>query len=396
MTDPNASSTSTTEPSVSSPSYAEDEVSLLDILLVLARHKTLIMRTMLVFFVFGTTYALLADEEYTSTAKVVREVSSEASSLPGGLSSLSGSFGINLGSAEGLTPEAFPDILTSREVRLAVVRDTFYIPSLERRTTLVEYYNQPPDPVEILFRYTLKLPWTIKDALFADHSSSDPSSASANSSHPTTEELEAIKAISNQVTSSVDRESGLMTIQATAEDPSMATHVTARFLDELTARVRALRTQKVRENVEFMEDRFADAQQELRVAEDRLARFLERNQRIGSPPLQFERDRLRRQVGFKEQLYRDLQAQLTQARVELQRQQPVVTVVEEPVQPLERSAPKRALIVVLSLILGGFVGIGTSFGVAFVDSTRESKEEKEKMDEIKSSFIPERWRHLTP
>lgn len=388
MSNANASPTSTSEPvpapQTEQPPYREEEVDLLDILLVLARNRTLIVWTVLAFFVFGTTYALLADEEYTSTAKVVREASSEAPSLPGGLSSLSGSFGINLGSVEGLTPEAFPDILMSREVRLAVVRDTFYISSLERRTTLVEYYNQPPGPVGILLKYTLKLPWKIKDALFADHLPSDSSSASADFSlHPTTEELEAIKAISNQVTSSVDQESGLMMIEATAEDPVLSTHMTARFLDELTARVRALRTQKVRENVKFMEDRFAEAQQELRIAEDRLAQFLERNQRIESPPLQFERDRLRRQVGFKEQLYRDLQAQLTQARVELQRQQPVVTVVEEPVQPLERSAPKRALIVMLSLILGSLVGIGVSFGVSFVNATRESKEEKEKLNEIK-------------
>ena len=106
----------------------EDEVSLLDILLVLARHKTLIVRTVLVFTLLGVTYALLAPEEFTSDARVVREAQSEGGDLPGGISSgaLSG-FGINLGgSASGLTPAAFPDVLQSREVRLAVVRDTLY------------------------------------------------------------------------------------------------------------------------------------------------------------------------------------------------------------------------------------------------------------------------------
>jgi uncharacterized protein involved in exopolysaccharide biosynthesis len=38
----------------------EDEVSLLDILFVLARHKTLIVRTVLVFALPGMAYALLA------------------------------------------------------------------------------------------------------------------------------------------------------------------------------------------------------------------------------------------------------------------------------------------------------------------------------------------------
>ena len=100
----------------------EDEVSLLDILLVLARHKTLIARTVLVFTLLGVTYALLAPEEYTSSAKVVREAQSEGGGLPSGIPSgaLSG-LGISLGgSASGLTPAVFPDVLQSREVRLAV------------------------------------------------------------------------------------------------------------------------------------------------------------------------------------------------------------------------------------------------------------------------------------
>jgi uncharacterized protein involved in exopolysaccharide biosynthesis len=65
----------------------EDEVSLLDILLVLARHKTLIVRTVLVFTLLGVTYALLAPETFTSEARVVREAQQEGGSLPGGLSS---------------------------------------------------------------------------------------------------------------------------------------------------------------------------------------------------------------------------------------------------------------------------------------------------------------------
>jgi tyrosine-protein kinase Etk/Wzc len=81
-------------------------VSLLDILLVLARHKTLIVRTVLVFALLGVTYALLAPEEFTSEARVVREAQTDGDvSLPGGISpgALSG-LGINLGGASsGLT-----------------------------------------------------------------------------------------------------------------------------------------------------------------------------------------------------------------------------------------------------------------------------------------------------
>jgi len=57
---------------------------------------------------------------------------------------------------------------------------------------------------------------------------------------------------------------------------------------------------------------------------------------------------------------------------------------------MERSAPKRTLIVLLSLILGGFLGIGAAFVSAFFDGTEDDTEEQEKLDEIRERLIPER------
>jgi LPS O-antigen subunit length determinant protein (WzzB/FepE family) len=69
----------------------------------------------------------------------------------------------------------------------------------------------------------------------------------------------------------------------------------------------------------------------------------------------------------------------------------VVTVVEEPVPPVSRSAPKRTLILVLSLVLGGFLGIGGAFVRAFFNNAQENTEEQEKFDEIRKHLIPARW-----
>jgi hypothetical protein len=146
--------------------YAEDEVSLLDILLVIARHKQLILRTVLVFTVLGIAYALVASEDYTSTAKVVREAQEDMpSGLSGGLSALRG-FGINIGGASsGLTPQAYADIPSRREVRLAVVRDTFYFDDEDTTTTFVDYVDRPPGLIGTVLKYTIGLPGTLMEAL---------------------------------------------------------------------------------------------------------------------------------------------------------------------------------------------------------------------------------------
>ncbi|WP_251941197.1 Wzz/FepE/Etk N-terminal domain-containing protein [Salinibacter ruber] len=372
----------------------EDEVSLLDILLVLARNKTLIVRTVLVFTLLGVTYALLASEEYTSSAKVVREAQEGgggSGGLPSGIpSGALSSFGINLGgSASGLTPAAFPEILESREVRLAVARDTFRFPDVEQPMTFVEYANRPPGAVDLLLKYTLMLPFTVKDmigdALSGGSGAGKNQVAGTEVGQLTEEEHRAVKAVGGKIASSIDKENGLMTVSVTAEGPQLASSVAESFLNHFTTRVREIRTQKVRERLDFVEGRFKEAKQELETAEEKLAQFSERNQNPTTARLQFQRDRLQRQVSFKEQLYSNLQGQLTQTRLDLQRQQPVVTVVEEPVAPMFRSAPKRTLITVFSLMIGILFGLGTATVRGFFLSDA-NRVERDKMNLIREEL----------
>ncbi len=366
----------------------EDEVSLLDILLVLARNKVLIVRTVLVFMFLGVTSALLASEEYTSSAKVVREAKTEGGGLPGGISSgaLSG-FGVNLGgAASGLTPAAYPDILQSREVRLGVVRDTFRFPGAEQPMTYVDYANQPPGTLSKVLKYTLWLPWTLKGMLGRAISGSPAPAGTTDAvvpRIPSEEENGALKSISDKISVSVNEETGLMTISVTAGGPRLAASLAESFLDHFGTRVREIRTEKVRERLHFVEGRFNEVEQELEVAEEELAQFLDRNQNPTTATLQFRRDQLQRQVSFKEQLYSELQSQLTQTRLDMQQRQPVMTVVEKPVPPMRRSAPNRTLIVLASLALGLFLGGGLAFGREFIKNQRENEDERTKIEKIK-------------
>ena len=199
---------------------------------------------------------------------------------------------------------------------------------------------------------------------------------------PSEEEDKALKEILEMVSTSVAEETGLMTVTVRAGSPRLAAALTESFLDHFTARVREIRTKKVRDRLRFVEGRYEEAEQELAAAEDRLAQFLEQNQNPTTATLEFRRDRLRRQVNFKEQLYSQLQSQVTQTRLDLRRQQPVITIVEPPVPPIERDAPKRTLILVVSVVLGMGLGVIVAFLSEFLFSGNEDSREREKLDEL--------------
>jgi uncharacterized protein involved in exopolysaccharide biosynthesis len=373
----------------------EDEVSLLDILLVLARNKALIIQTVLVFALIGLTYAVLAPEEYTSSAKVVREAQDEGSGLPGGISSGALSrLGVSLGGTSGgLTPTAFPSVLQSRPVRLAVARDTFRFPDAKRPMTFVEYANRPPGVFSRILKYTIWLPWTAAEAAVRTSSGGSASTGStdtAESDSLSRKEKRAAKAVRDFVTSTIAQETGLMTVSVTAEEPRLAANLADSFVEHLTTRVREIRTAKMRERLQFIQERFREAEEELETAESRLAQFLERNQNPTTATLQFQRGRLQRQVGFKEQLYSDLQSQLTQARLDLQRRQPVVTVVEKPVAPTSPSGPNRLLYFLVAVVLGGGLAVGFVLARTFLTNWAERTEEgRDKMQELRDSLVPD-------
>jgi uncharacterized protein involved in exopolysaccharide biosynthesis len=213
--------------------------------------------------------------------------------------------------------------------------------------------------------------------------------ASVNAPSLPSEEVDrALRSIKEKVSVSVNDESGLMSISVTASEPRLSADLVDSFLNHLTNRVREIRTKKIRERLAFIEQRFRTAKQELEAAEDRLAQFLERNQNPTTATLRFRRDRLQRQVTFKEQLYSEIQSQLTQTRLELQRRQPVLTVVEKAVPPLKRSWPSRTLIVLVSLFFGLALGIGIAL-VQVLVNLRGREEERRKVQEITNQIVPD-------
>lgn len=373
----------------------EEGYSFIDILLVLTRRRKVIGWTVGLSLIAGLTLAIFSPTKYTATAKVIRESTSQEVGGLSGLAALRG-FGINIGGgASGLTEENYPEILRSRELLLPVVNSPFYFRDLDTSMSLVAFQKRHPGLLKTLTKgiraVTIDLPGNILRLVRGVDSVATVPEDVSGIVGLTWDEYESIKFLNSIFSVNIARTSGMMTISTTTKDPFLSAQIIVTLIDNLRLRVQDLYTEKARENLEFIQARFNEVRVDLEEAEGDLARFLDANQNPQTARLRFEVERLQRQVDVKTDLYRELQSQMMQAEIELQHEQPVITMVEAPVPPNEPSAPKRKLIVILSLMLGLFAGVGLAYIVQFINNLGGDKSQEQSLEEIKATLDSSRW-----
>lgn len=357
----------------------EAEFTLADILLVLVRNVRLIGLTAGAFAVIGVVIALASPREYEASAMLIRESDGATLSPMNALRSLGVPSG---GTGTGLTAEVYPDIVRSREVSLAVVQDTFYFADLSRSMRLADYLARPDDrparALAALRRYTIGLPGLLLAALRG----ADPADAGLS---PDSTKMEVAAAeVRGLVSASVDFNTGVMRITVRTQDPQFSAALALSFVEKFTARVRQIRTEKSRRDLAFVRAQFSEASGQLEAAESELEGFLNRNRNLdGSPQLSIELERFRRKVGFREQLYSQLQAELAESEINLQRSDPVVTLLEAPAVARTPAGPSRSLTVLLLSLVGLAIGVTLAFIRTVVTVQSQIGEEIEKWRQLR-------------
>lgn len=146
----------------------------------------------------------------------------------------------------------------------------------------------------------------------------------------------------------------------------------ARFAqDLLQEQVIAYKISNAQEQLKFTEERFEEKKKEFEEIQSRLANFRDRNQNIASAAVLNQQQRLEAEYNFAFSIFTELAKQLEQARIQVAKDTPVFSVIQPVTVPVEKSAPKRPLILVIFIILGGIMAIGYVFGVEFFRGVKE-------------------------
>jgi len=381
-----------------------DEIDLLEIVRKLWLGRKTILITTGIFLVMGIFLAIIAPKEYQSQVTLLVE--------PGGtnpaansaiLKQLSALTGVPAGgSQDALTPTLYPLVVGSVYFRLDVLNQQVTDPKSGARITLARYLDQHPAQTlnSILTKYTIGLPGTILGAIRGNKdqdtaSARKPDNKTGAYIFPSTTtspgvrsslvgppgsdsiakslsrvEKRRIGMLKDRVNAEIKKGTNLLNITVKMNDPVVTKELAGSVVNTLTGYVIDYRTRKVKNDQAFIEELHAEAQVKYKLAQQRLAAYNDRNQNVVRSAARTEGESLKADYDLAFNVYTSLSQLLEQAKINVQENTPVFTMIEPPSDAVKTSGSLTTMLVMI--FLGLAAGIGWVYGVPVWRRLREN------------------------
>ena len=135
-------------------------------------------------------------------------------------------------------------------------------------------------------------------------------------------------------------------------DPLAAAQVTNKVVALLTKKVTTYKSDKAKNNLEFIKSSFSDAKIEFEATQEKLASATDRNRNVSSATAQIDLQRLQNEYSLAFEVYKGLASQVEQGKIKLKEETPVFTVLEPVRVPVDKSKPKKMQMLSISTFIG--------------------------------------------
>ena len=323
----------------------DDEINLMDLLLVIAKHNRFIIKLTAGAAILAVIYALLQPNIFTAKTVIQppQQGSSSASALLGQLGGLAGMAGGAMGIKN--PSDSYVAMLKSRTVADAMIQ----------RFKLMELYE-----AKTMFSARTALEGATVIAAGKD---------------------------------------GFISIEASDKDPELAAAIANGYVEELDSLVRALAAKEALGRKSFYEKQLKEVREGLDRAELEMKGFQEQNRvfRLGGaggvgggggmvlgatgeiPKAELAFVRIARDVKSHEMLFGAMAQQVAAAKIDAAKDAVVIQALDKALPPEKKSKPKRAQMVLLATILAFFIGILWAFFKEAADRAKQNPEQAERI-----------------
>jgi uncharacterized protein involved in exopolysaccharide biosynthesis len=310
----------------------EEKISFIEAANAVLRKWRIVVVLPVVFALAVGVRTLTQDRTYSASASFTPRVAE--SRAGGGAAALAQQFGVSLGTERtGQSPEFYMQLLRSTTLLRRTVEAQYKVPTGKGAVwggTLIEYWH------------------------LSKQGGSVPSWRRAT------------EILRGHITLTLARETGIVGMRVSADNPALAEQIAERLLSQLNDYNLEVRQSRAQEESRFISGRITEARSDLLAGERVLQDFLRQNREFrNSPDLMFEHDRLEREVLMRQEVYSSLLRSQEQARIDAVRDTPLITVIDDPSgmgEPEGRGTVQRTIVAfVVGLMLAVFIAFITEF-----------------------------------
>ena len=320
--------------------------------------RKFILKCCIVGIIVGLIAAFSIPKEYSTSVNLASE---SGASGTGGLSSLAAMAGINIGSgrsSEALTPELYPNIVSSTPFTLELFNTK--VTSLDGKinTTLYEYLDE--EVKGAWWNYIIAAPkmalGLIRSLWSKDNTELMESLNEGKNGviSLTNDQRQIAEALNKRVGISVDKKTNYTTISVKMQDPLIAATVADTVTKFLQKYITDYRTNKSKKDLQFSQEIYDGAKKDYETKQAAYAAFADANQNLITQRSRTELERLQNDRNLAMQVYTQSAQQLQLAQAKVQEETPVLTVVQPAVVPLQGSPGKLKVLIIVTFLFGAF------------------------------------------
>lgn len=342
----------------------EDNVEIIKLIKEFWEERRFIIKITMFFTFIGLIVAVFTKNQYRSSTTFVPAAQGKSiNSSIGGLASLAG---INLsdgGSSSEISPKLYPEILKSVLYYKELLKTPLSIDGQNKLVSYKTYYKEIYNEgfLSNLKKYTIGLPSLIISSFKADKSEVIENSTISNNLSITFVSLEdysLIKQLENQIKLEVNTEEGFVTISATMPEATASAQLALRAQELLQKYALMYKTDKSKEQLRYLEERFLEKEKEFNSIKIEFAKFQDQNYSINTALGKTKLMQLQSEYDLVFSVYTELAKQLETQRLKVKQDSPLFTVLNPVTVPLLRSAPRRSLILITFILLGLILSVG--------------------------------------
>lgn len=337
----------------------EQEIDLIELAQKVWTQRKLVFKVCGIALLVGLVVAFSIPKEYSTSVILAPE--NPGKSTGGSMGALAAVAGINLGSASGedaLSPELYPNIVSSTPFLTELFDVQVKDQKGDLKTTLYTYLDEnqrAPWWGTVTAAPFKALGWVI--SLFKDK----PGTIGDGKLDPfmlTQDESDIAEALSNRLSVSVDKKTGVTTLSVTMQDPLISATLTDTVMRRLQNYITDYRTNKARHDLVFTEKLYEEAKANYYAAQQKYARYTDGNQNIVMHSFRTEQERLQNEMTLAYGIYNQVAQQLQMAKAKVQEITPVYTVVQPATVSLKPAKPNKIMILIGFIFLAGVGSIG--------------------------------------